>query len=130
MAYRIRRVLIAVADPEARANKAVRRGVEIARRSGASIELFNSVALTGSYGDISRAESREFARLLQEQSTRQLENTAKRLRRDGSPRARRNRSKPGGRWALQARSKRSAFITFVHAATKSATNFSLASLWA
>jgi universal stress protein E len=83
MTYRIRNILIAVADPAVRANKAVRRGVEIARRSGASIELFNSVALTGSYGDISRAESREFARLLQEQGAQQLEATAKRLRRDG-----------------------------------------------
>lgn len=82
MTYKIRKILIAVADPAASGNKAVRRGVEIARRTGAQIELFNSVALTGSYGDISRAESREFARLLQASSEEQLEATAKRLRRE------------------------------------------------
>ncbi len=82
MTYKIRNILIAVANPAERANKAVKRGAEIARRTGAQIELFNSVALTGSYGDISRAESREFARLLQTSSQEQLEATAQRLRRD------------------------------------------------
>lgn len=80
MTYKIRKILIAVADPSARANKAVKRGAEIARKTGASIELFCSVSLTGSYGDISRAESREFARILLAERQKQLEQMAKRLR--------------------------------------------------
>lgn len=83
MKYTIRKMLIAVADPTAKGNKAIKRGVEIASKSGASIELFSSVSLTGSYGDISRAESREFARLLLTQRQTQLERLGSGLRRQG-----------------------------------------------
>lgn len=83
MSYSLRRLLIAVADPSARNNKAVRRGIDLAKRSGASIELFSSVALTGSYGDISRAESREFARIVLADTTRDLDALAARVRKEG-----------------------------------------------
>ena len=83
MSYNIRKILIAVADPTAKGNKAIRRGADLAGLSGASIELFSSVSLTGSYGDISRAESREFARLLLTQRQTQLERLAVGLRRQG-----------------------------------------------
>ena len=83
MTYKIRKILIAVGDPAAKGNKAIKRGADIAGASGASIELFSSVSLTGSYGDISRAESREFARLLLTQRQTQLERLAVGLRRQG-----------------------------------------------
>jgi len=81
MPFAIKRILIAVADPSVTANKAVKRGLEIAVKSGASIELFCSVSLTGSYGDISRAESREFAQSLLESRRSELQRMCTRLRR-------------------------------------------------
>ena len=82
MPFAIKKMLIAVADPSVKANKAVKRGLEIAVKSGASIELFCSVSLTGSYGDISRAESREFARALLESRRNELQSMCTRLRRE------------------------------------------------
>jgi universal stress protein E len=81
MPFAIKKILIAVADPSVSANKAVRRGLEIAKKTGASVELFNSVSLTGSYGDISRVESREFARALLAARQTELEGMCARLRR-------------------------------------------------
>jgi universal stress protein E len=81
MPFKIKKILIAVADPSVRTNKAVKRGLEIAEKTGASVELFCSVSLTGSYGDISRAESREFARALLTARQLEMESLCARLRR-------------------------------------------------
>jgi universal stress protein E len=81
MPFAINKMLIAVADPSVRTTKAVKRGLEMAEKIGAAVELFTSVSLTGSYGDISRAESREFARALLTARQQELEAMCARLRR-------------------------------------------------
>ena len=75
------RILVAIADPSAGMNKAVRRASGLARKTGASIELFNAIPSAVSAG-ILHAESEEFTRFEAEQSRRWLERTANRLRRE------------------------------------------------
>ena len=43
----LERILVAVADPAARRNAAVKRAAELAHRTGASVELFNALRLPG-----------------------------------------------------------------------------------
>jgi universal stress protein E len=77
----IGRILVAIADPSAGMNKAVRRASALARTTGASIELFNAIPSTISAG-IAHAEAEQFTRFEAEQNRRLLERTANRLRRE------------------------------------------------
>ena len=75
------RILVAVADPSAGLNKAVRRAGALAHKTGASIELLNAMPSAVSAG-IMHAESEHFTRLEAEENRRLLERTANRLRRE------------------------------------------------
>lgn len=76
------RILVAIADPSRGANKAVRRASALARKTGASIELFNAIPSAVSSG-IAHAATEQFARFELEQNRRGLKRTANRLRREG-----------------------------------------------
>jgi universal stress protein E len=75
------RILVAVADPSAGLNRAVRRAGTLAHKTGASIELLNAMPLPVSAGS-ARAEMEQFARLEAAENRRLLERTANRLRRE------------------------------------------------
>jgi universal stress protein E len=75
------RILVAIADPKAGMNKAIRRASTLARKTGASIELFNALAGTMSPGS-AHAATEQFTRFEARQNHRQLERTANRLRRE------------------------------------------------
>jgi universal stress protein E len=75
------RILVAIADPSAGLNKAVRRAGALAHKTGARIELFNAIPTAVSTG-IMHAEAEQFTRLEAEQNRRLLERTANRLRRE------------------------------------------------
>ncbi len=75
------RILVAIADPSAGANKAVRRAAELARRTGASIELFHAIPSAVSAGTV-HAEAERFTRFAAEQNRARLERSANRLRRE------------------------------------------------
>jgi universal stress protein E len=79
--YKLNRILVAVADPAAGLNKAVRRARALAHQTGATIDMFNAIASSVSTG-ILHAESEHFTRLEAEQHRRLLERTANRLRRE------------------------------------------------
>ncbi len=75
------RILVAVADPSAGTNKAVRRACALARTTGASIELFNAIPAAMSVGTV-HAAAEEFTRYEAAQNRHQLERIANRLRRE------------------------------------------------
>lgn len=75
------RILVAVADPSAGLNKAVRRASGLAHKTGASIELFNAIRSAVSSGT-AHAAAEQFTRYEAEQNRRRLERTANRLRRE------------------------------------------------
>lgn len=75
------RILVAIADPSARSNKAVRRAGALAHKTGASIVLVNAMPSAISLG-VAHAESERFTRLEAEENRRLLERTANRLRRE------------------------------------------------
>jgi universal stress protein E len=75
------RILVAVADPSAGLSKAVRRAGALAHKSGARIELLNTMPSAVSAG-IARAELERFTRLEAAENRRLLERTANRLRRE------------------------------------------------
>jgi universal stress protein E len=75
------RILIAVADPSLGMTKAIRRASDLARRTGASIELFNVMPSAISVGTM-HAEAEQFTRIAAKQNHRWLERTANRLRRE------------------------------------------------
>ncbi|MGO9935000.1 MAG: universal stress protein [Steroidobacteraceae bacterium] len=75
------RILVAVADPSAGMNKAIRRASALARRSGASIELFNAIPAAMSVGT-AHAAAEQFVRYETAQNRRLIETTANRLRRE------------------------------------------------
>jgi universal stress protein E len=75
------RILVAIADPSAGMNKALRRASMLARDSGASIDLFNAIPSAMSEGTV-HAAVEHFTRLEAEQNHRQIERTANRLRRE------------------------------------------------
>jgi universal stress protein E len=75
------RILVAIADPSAGMNNAIRRASALARKSGASIELFNAIPSAESAGTL-RAAVEQFTRLEAEQNRRRLERTAHKLRRE------------------------------------------------
>ena len=79
--HKFERILVAVADPAARSNKAVRRGGALAHATGASIELLNAMPSAVSAG-VAHAESERFARFEANENRRLLERTANRLRRE------------------------------------------------
>jgi universal stress protein E len=78
---RFERILVAIADPSAKSNKAVRRAGTLAHKTGASIKLLNSIPSAISMG-IAHADSERFTRLEAEENRRLLERTANRLRRE------------------------------------------------
>lgn len=75
------RILVAVADPSAGVNKAVRRASALARTTGASLELFNAIPMSVSAGT-AHAAAEHFTRLEVAKNQRLLERTANRLRRE------------------------------------------------
>jgi universal stress protein E len=75
------RILVAVADPSVGMTKAIRRASDLARKTGASIELFNAMPSAISAGTM-HAEAERFTRMAAEQNHRRLERTANRLRRE------------------------------------------------
>jgi universal stress protein E len=75
------RILVAIADPSAGSNKAVRRAGALAHKTGASIELLNAMPSAMSAGTM-HAESERFTRLEAEENHRLLERMANRLRRE------------------------------------------------
>ena len=79
--YKLDRILVAIADPSAGLNKAVRRAGALAHQTGAAVELFHAIPGSISSG-VLHAESEQFTRLEAEQSGRLLERTANRLRRE------------------------------------------------
>jgi universal stress protein E len=76
-----RRILVAVADPSASTNKAVRRARYLAHKTGARIELFNAIPSAISSGN-AHAAAEQFTRFEVQQSRRRLERTANQLRRE------------------------------------------------
>jgi universal stress protein E len=79
---RFERILVAIADPSAGMNKAVRRACALARKTRARVELFSAIPSAVSAG-IAHAQAEHFTRFEAEQSRRGLERTANRLRREG-----------------------------------------------
>ena len=79
--FKFNRILVAIADPAAGMNKAIRRARALARSTGASIELFNAVPGTMSPGS-AHAAAEQFTRFEAHKNHRQLERTANRLRRE------------------------------------------------
>ena len=78
---KIQRILVAVADPSAAGNKAVRRANALAVATGAAVDLFNAIPSAMSSG-IAHAEAEQFTRFAADQNRRLLERTANRLRRE------------------------------------------------
>jgi universal stress protein E len=74
-------ILVAIADPTAGLNKAVRRARALAHATGAGIELVNAIPHVMSTGS-AHAAAEQFTRYEAEQNGRQLERTANRLRRE------------------------------------------------
>lgn len=81
MTFRVRRILVAVADVSAR--KVVRRAADIARRGASEMELFSVVRPGPRAGGLSDAEQRLVHRSLVEARRNALEQVAMRLRKDG-----------------------------------------------
>jgi universal stress protein E len=75
------RILVAIADPSAGVNKAVRRASALARTTGATLEFFNAIPMSVSAGT-AHAAAEHFTRLEVAQNQRLLERTANRLRRE------------------------------------------------
>ena len=77
----IRRILVAIADPFADANNAVRRASALARTTGARLELFHAIPTSVSAGT-AHAAAEHFTRVAVAENQRSLERTANRLRRE------------------------------------------------
>jgi universal stress protein E len=75
------RILVAIADPSVRVNKAVRRATALARTTGARLDLFNAIPMSVSAGT-AHAVAEHFTRLEVEKNQRLLERAANRLRRE------------------------------------------------
>jgi universal stress protein E len=78
---RLNRIFVAIADPSAGINKALRRAAALARQSGAQLELFHAMPMAVSAGS-ARAAAEHFTRLEAEGRKRDLERMANRLRRE------------------------------------------------
>ncbi len=75
------RILVAIADPSAGLNNAVRRAGALAHATGARIELLNAIPAAMSEGT-AHAQAEHFVRFEAEQNRRALERMANRLRRE------------------------------------------------
>jgi len=73
---------VAIVDPQEAMNDAVRRARELARHTGARIELFNAIPSAISEGVV-HAQAEHFTRLEAAQNSRGLERMANRMRREG-----------------------------------------------
>src|SRR5664279_1861330 len=78
----LRKILVAVANPSVRSNKAVKRAAEFAHRTGASIELFNSIPTPQIALGFARFEAAELMRAAAERNRADLERMAKPWRRE------------------------------------------------
>jgi universal stress protein E len=78
----MRKILVAVADPSARSNKAVKRAGELAHGTGASLELFHSIPSLGPFFGIGHAEGAKLLRVAAAHNAALLERMAKPLRRE------------------------------------------------
>jgi universal stress protein E len=76
------RILVAIIDPQAALSNAVRRARELARHSGAQIELFNAISSPISEG-VAHAQAEQFTRLEASRNRLGLEHMANRMRREG-----------------------------------------------
>ena len=78
----LRRILVAIADPEIGGRLAIARARQLASHSSAAIELFNAIALPISPGRL-RAPNEHFVRAQAERNQQALERKARRLTADG-----------------------------------------------
>ncbi len=79
--HKFRRILVAIADPSAGLNKAVRRAGALAHKSGASVELLHAMPFAV-FAGIGPAESEAYIRFETQKNRRLLERTANHLRRE------------------------------------------------
>jgi universal stress protein E len=80
-AHKLAKILVAIADPKAGMNKAIRRASALARSTGASIELFNAIPSAMSPASTHSA-AEQFTRFEAAQNHRLLERMANRMRRE------------------------------------------------
>jgi universal stress protein E len=78
----LKKILVAVANPSARSNKAVKRAAELAHRTGASVELFNSIPPPQIAMGFAKLELADLMRATAARSGADLERMAKPLRRE------------------------------------------------
>lgn len=80
--FQLRKILVAVANPSARSNKAVSRAAGLAHKTGASVELFNSIPTPQIALGYAAAAVAEGVRAVAAQNRADLELIANRLRRE------------------------------------------------
>lgn len=78
----LRKILVAVSQPSARGNKAVKRAAQLAHQHGARLELFTCVTSGGVLTGIAGLQAEEWLKALADQYARELERLANRLRRE------------------------------------------------
>lgn len=81
-ALQLRKILVAVANPSARSNKAVNRAAELAHKTGARLELFNAIPAPQIALGYAAASVAQGARAAAAQNRADLERIANRLRRE------------------------------------------------
>jgi universal stress protein E len=80
--FQLRKILVAVANPSAGSNKAVSRAASLAHKTGASLELFNSIPTPQIALGYAAAAVAEGVRAVAAQNRADLERIANRLRRE------------------------------------------------
>jgi universal stress protein E len=80
--FQLRKILVAVANPSAGSNKAVSRAAGLAHKTGASLELFNSIPTPQIALGYAAAAVAEGVRAVAAQNRADLERIANRLRRE------------------------------------------------
>ncbi len=80
--FELKRILVAISNPLAGSNRAVRRAVELARRTGAALEFFNAIRSPGFAYGVARAEALKLMRAAAAQNLAALDRMAKPLRRE------------------------------------------------
>jgi universal stress protein E len=80
--FQLRTILVAVANPAARSNKAVNRAADLAHKTGASIELFNAIPTPQIAMGYAAAAVADGVRAAAAQNRADLERIANRLRRE------------------------------------------------
>lgn len=81
--FRLRKILVAVAEPRRRSNKALRRAAELARRTGARLELLHSKRPREVLAWISPARAADLEGVAAAQARAALERLARPLRAEG-----------------------------------------------